>query len=270
MKDEEFIFRQEVREKKRIGAGAFHKKNGSKSKKCTLPSDRLTRKEKEKLNGECKSWNLKAFYSWDEFKRMPSDIQLEYVNSLINRYDCGLTTISKILFEKAPSTLSFHMKSRGLLDYVNNKNRASTHGAERLEQAIKEAKNPPKPLEYQHSDTTPVAKVESIKETDQGLEVKAKSIYYDPVSGKYFYSDPDKVRKMADELADTSLHMDSDTLRALSYVKSIVPEYVNSETKVSDFLIRMDRFDDDIWEFIKGLYFMEDDLQITISVAKGS
>ena len=64
--------------------------------------------------------------------------------------------------------------------------------------------------------------------------------------------------------------MDADALRALSYVKSIVPEYVNSETKVSDFLIRMDRFDDDIWEFIKGLYFMEDDLQITISVTKGS
>lgn len=242
MKDEEFIFRQEVREKKRIGAGAFHKKNGSKSKKCTLPSDRLTRKEKEKLNGECKSWNLKTFYSWDEFKSMPSDIQLEYVNSLINRYDCGLTTISKILFEKAPSTLSFHMKYHGLLDYVNNKNRVSTKGAERLEQAIKEAKNPPKPLEIQHSDTTPVAKVESVKETDQGLEIKAKS-----------------------------MPMDTDALqRALPYLKSIVPEYINSETKVSDFLIRMDRFDDDIWEFIKGLYFMEEDLQITISVTKGS
>lgn len=242
MKDEEFIFRQEVREKKRIGAGAFHKKNGSKSKKCTLPSDHLTRKEKEKLNGECKSWNLKAFYTWDEFRKMPEDIQLEYVNSLINRYDCGLATISKILFEKAPSTLSFHMKYHGLLDYVNNKNRVSTKGAERLEQAIKEAKNPPKPLEIQHSDTNPVAKVESIKETDQGLEVKAKST-----------------------------PMDSDALqRVFSYVKSIVPEYVNSETKVSDFLIRMDRFDDDIWEFIKGLYFMEEDLQITISVTKGS
>jgi len=245
MKDEEFIFRQEVREKKRIGAGAFHKKNGSKSKKCTLPSDRLTRKEKEKLNGECKSWNLKAFYSWDEFKCMPDDIQLEYVNSLINRYDCGLTTISKVLFGKAPSTLSFHMKSHGLLEFVNNKNRVSTKGSERLEQAIKEAKEAPKPLEYQHSDTTPVAKVESVQETDQGLEIKATPILNE---------NPD-VQKF--------IQMATNTLPE-------PPEHLTPATTISDFLIRMDRFDDDIWEFIKGLYFMEDDLQITISVTKGS
>lgn len=244
MKDEEFIFRQEVREKKRIGAGAFHKKNGSKSKKCTLPSDRLTRKEKEKLNGECKSWNLKAFYSWDEFKCMPSDIQLEYVNSLINRYDCGLTTISKVLFRKAPSTLSFHMKSHGLLEFVNNKNRVSTKGSKRLEQAIKEAKEAPKPLEYQHSDTTPVAKVESVQETDQGLEIKAIPILNENPDVQEFIQMTTKV--------------------------SEPPEHLTPATTISDFLIRMDQFDDYIWENLKDLFCMEEDLQITISVTKGS
>ena len=42
----------DVLQKKRIARGAYHRKNGSKSKRCTLPSDYLTAAEKRKLNGE--------------------------------------------------------------------------------------------------------------------------------------------------------------------------------------------------------------------------
>ena len=50
MKDAEYVFRKDIQDKKSIGRGAFHKKTGSKSKKCTLPSDYLSGKEKKALN----------------------------------------------------------------------------------------------------------------------------------------------------------------------------------------------------------------------------
>ena len=39
MTDGAFCFQEDVRDRSIIKRGAVHKKNGSKSKKCTLPSD---------------------------------------------------------------------------------------------------------------------------------------------------------------------------------------------------------------------------------------
>ena len=63
MNDEKYAFIEDVTERKSIARGAFHKKGGAKSNKCTLPSDYLTRKEREKMNGEVKTWNLNKFYT---------------------------------------------------------------------------------------------------------------------------------------------------------------------------------------------------------------
>lgn len=49
LSDEEYTFRQDIKEKKSIGRGAFAKKNGSKSKKCTLPYEYLTKKGERKI-----------------------------------------------------------------------------------------------------------------------------------------------------------------------------------------------------------------------------
>lgn len=48
MNDIEFILKEDIKEKKKAGSGYRYKKNGSKSKKCTLPSDNLSKKEIEK------------------------------------------------------------------------------------------------------------------------------------------------------------------------------------------------------------------------------
>ena len=44
MNDVEFILREEAKEKKSAGRGYHAKKNGSKSKKCSLPHDNLSKK----------------------------------------------------------------------------------------------------------------------------------------------------------------------------------------------------------------------------------
>ena len=57
MNDIEFILKEDIKKKKQAGSGYRYKKNGSKSKKCSLPSDHLSKKEIEKMNGECKVYN---------------------------------------------------------------------------------------------------------------------------------------------------------------------------------------------------------------------
>ena len=58
MTDEEYIFRQTERERKRDGRGAFNRVCGSKSKKCSLPSDHMTRKEIIAMSGEVQTYTL--------------------------------------------------------------------------------------------------------------------------------------------------------------------------------------------------------------------
>jgi len=82
MDDAQYVFNQTSSERKRIGRGAVARKNGSKSKKCGLPSDYLSAAEKKKLNGECVTYELSRPMSWQDFKGMPHDIQSEYIRKL--------------------------------------------------------------------------------------------------------------------------------------------------------------------------------------------
>lgn len=141
MNDEKYVFIEDVKERKSIARGAFHKKGGAKSKKCTLPSDYLTRKEREKMNGEVKSWNLNEFYSWDEFKEMPSDIAAAYVSTLNQKHHVSMSTIAKELFNIADSTFSMHLHKHGIFNLLNVKrysNNSST--VEKFKNAMKKEK----------------------------------------------------------------------------------------------------------------------------------
>lgn len=119
MSDEEFIYRQDIKEKKATGRGAFHKKGGSKSKKCNFPSDYMTRKEKQALNGEVMSYNPNKFYSYAEFKQLPMEYQVKYVNSLMDKYQIGLSNISEVLFGLSKSGLYAWFARHKQLQYIN-------------------------------------------------------------------------------------------------------------------------------------------------------
>lgn len=235
MTDAEFIFRKEVQEKKRNGYGARNKKNGSKSKKCTLPSDYMTRKEKQALNGEVKSWDLKKFYSYEEFKQMPDDIQIEYVNSILSRYDVGIHAIESIVFERSGRScfLHKHFQQKGLSQYLNKfpGGRPKKSNIERLKKDVEKSRHV-------------LATVKSVEETDQGLKVEANLNETNPEVLKFIHAAMDSVPE--------------------------APEHPGLATEISDFLIRMDRFDDRIWEWIKELFALDDNLQITISINKAS
>jgi hypothetical protein len=90
-------FDYDVMEKKRIASGARHRKRGSKSKKCTLPSDYLTSKQKKGLNGKMVTYSLAHPTSYSVFENMPKDLQKEYLNKLYNDWGVSLTQIANMM-----------------------------------------------------------------------------------------------------------------------------------------------------------------------------
>lgn len=91
-------FEYDVWQKKILARSARHKKNGSKSKKCTLPSDHMSKKEREAMNGEVKSLKLTEKYTYKEFKAFSDDMKKEYLDNLRVKYNVNLHEIQKALF----------------------------------------------------------------------------------------------------------------------------------------------------------------------------
>ena len=83
MGDAEYLFNQTSYTAKRLARGAYAKKGGSRSKRCSLPSDKLTKKEWKERNGKPVSYKMREPMSWAEFKRMPKDLQREYIQFLV-------------------------------------------------------------------------------------------------------------------------------------------------------------------------------------------
>lgn len=83
-------------EKKRIASGARHMKRGSKSKKCTLPSDLLTASQIKKKNGKVINMDMAKPTSLRNFKTWPTDIQKEYLNRYINEFGCTIADLAQV------------------------------------------------------------------------------------------------------------------------------------------------------------------------------
>lgn len=90
-------FDYEVYQRKRIARGAAAKKNGSKSKKCTMPSDYLTAAQKKKLNGDVKTMNIKKAITKEEFERYPDDIKKLYILTVREMFGASNGEIADML-----------------------------------------------------------------------------------------------------------------------------------------------------------------------------
>ena len=106
-------FDYDAMQKKRIAHGASHMKRGSKSKKCTLPSDYLTAAQKRRLNGPVSTYKLDEPMGWESFKAMPEDLQKQYILNLQNTYQANDKMIGK-MFGKSDVTVGEYRKKLGI------------------------------------------------------------------------------------------------------------------------------------------------------------
>lgn len=102
-------FDYDAMQKKRIARGASRMKRGSKSKKCTLPSDYLTDAQKRRLNGPVSTYKLDEPMSWESFKAMPEDLQKKYILRLQENYGANDEMIGK-MFKKS-DTIALRLRN---------------------------------------------------------------------------------------------------------------------------------------------------------------
>jgi hypothetical protein len=99
-------FEKDCREKKNIGHSAA--KRVGQRRGCKLPSDYMTKKEKNQLNGEVISMNMNKPMTYLEFQKLSETIQAEYLQNLIDNHGGSITGIAKA-FGVVPNTLKSHI-----------------------------------------------------------------------------------------------------------------------------------------------------------------
>ena len=102
MTDEKYTFITDVAEKKRIARGAFNKRtHNGKGGKVKFPSDYLSNKERNKMNGEIREYRMNSPITYAEFKKYPDDLKKKYVKRLRDMFDVSDTDIAAMMGVKA-------------------------------------------------------------------------------------------------------------------------------------------------------------------------
>jgi len=88
MTDEKYLFLRDAAEKKNVARSSFNTgKRGRGAVK--FPSDYMTKKERDALNGEMSTYNLRKPMKWKEFMSMPEDLQKQYIQWLDQAFNVG-------------------------------------------------------------------------------------------------------------------------------------------------------------------------------------
>ena len=88
MTDEKYTFVTDVAEKKRIARGSFNKRtHNGKGGKVRFPSDYLSNKERNKMNGEVREYRMNSPITYAEFKKYPDDLKKKYIQRLRDMFD---------------------------------------------------------------------------------------------------------------------------------------------------------------------------------------
>lgn len=106
MTDEKYLFIQDSKDKKNVARSAS-KKNRTGKGPVKFPSDYLTRKQKEALNGEMVTYSMNKRVDWGTFRSWPHDIQQEYVDGLVNKYGIGFSNLVDVFSAKYQTVYAY-------------------------------------------------------------------------------------------------------------------------------------------------------------------
>lgn len=97
-------FDYDVMQMKRLAGQAKYRKRGSKSRKCPMSTDGMTRKQWEKRCGEVMTYQMMAPVTWDMFRNYPASIKREYISGLIQKFSVTATDLAE-MFGVTPATV---------------------------------------------------------------------------------------------------------------------------------------------------------------------
>ena len=118
-----FVYMTDVADKKRTARGSHNKRTHcGKGGAVRFPSDNLSRKELNAMNGEVRAYRLNDPMKWDEFNTLPDDLKKVYVDGMRNRFHASDVKIFE-MFGIGQSKGSTHFRKLGLAN-----GRGSHHG----------------------------------------------------------------------------------------------------------------------------------------------
>lgn len=106
-------FSDDVRHRKSLVPSARRRKCGSKSRYCGLPSDHLTAKQWKERNGAVMTYNTRRPMTWKEFKKMPTDLQKQYLLWLSFTFRVSRAALAD-MFECAPKTVDRFLEEHNI------------------------------------------------------------------------------------------------------------------------------------------------------------
>lgn len=107
MRDEEYLFKEDVREKAITARSA--KKRISHSG-CRLPQ--YTAKEMREMSGPTYTLNLKKRITYAEFKALPEGLQKSYVQNIVDKYRVGPSALAELMGANA-GAVGVYLSKRG-------------------------------------------------------------------------------------------------------------------------------------------------------------
>ena len=108
MTDETYTFVEHQRSTKAMANGARHRVCGSKSKKCTMPSDYMTVAQRRRMNGAMKTYEMNKPHTLKELRDWPEAIAAEYLLKLRSEYNPSNTDMGRMLGIRAESVSRYY------------------------------------------------------------------------------------------------------------------------------------------------------------------
>lgn len=170
----EIVFKQTIKERRGEASGASKKRCGAKSKKCSLPHDRISRKRWEQMNGEIKTVKMDQPILWDDFKSLSKDLQVEYLENLKSTFNASIERIARMMGVTASCITSWKRKHCVSVKFPSGNKMASKEDRELWDLFLAEANWPLKDA-YFNVPTTQQPNQEPEKTTQIPAPVNAKA-----------------------------------------------------------------------------------------------
>ena len=112
--DEQWEYMQDTKDKSITARSARSTRSHcGKGGKVKLPSDYMTKKELNAMNGECKSYRLNSPMTFEEFVSMPDDLKVMYIKALREKYKVPGKVLANAM-GAAEHQLRYHVNRLGL------------------------------------------------------------------------------------------------------------------------------------------------------------
>lgn len=139
MTEAAFAYHEDVASRAIVKKSAAHKKNGSAVAK--LGNKPMSWQEINKKHGPVRTYDLDSFMTFEEFKLLPPDLKVEYVNGLCKKWNIRICHVSEYLFKQGEKGLMGYLKIFDLYKQCTSSGEWTEESAEEFRKAVEDWEN---------------------------------------------------------------------------------------------------------------------------------